>query len=47
MLVCGGVIPASDNEFLLTNGAAFVFHPGTKVTDAAVEIIDLLEAKKK
>jgi len=46
LLICGGVIPSQDYDFLLENGAAIVFGPGTKVTDAAVKIVDLLEAKK-
>lgn len=47
MLICGGVIPQGDYDFLLKNGAAMVFGPGTKVTDAAVEIVTLLENNKK
>ena len=46
MLVVGGVIPADDYEFLLQNGASMVFGPGTKVTDAAIRLIDLMEKKK-
>lgn len=47
ILICGGVIPAGDYDFLLKNGASMVFGPGTKVTDAAVKIIDLIEKNKK
>lgn len=43
ILICGGVIPHQDYDFLLKNGASLVFGPGTKVTDAAVKIIDLIE----
>lgn len=43
LLVCGGVIPAGDYDFLLENGAAMVFGPGTKVTDASNKIIDILD----
>ncbi len=46
MLVVGGVIPQEDYEFLLANGAAVVFGPGTKVTDAAIKVIDLLEKRQ-
>jgi methylmalonyl-CoA mutase len=46
LLVCGGVIPVQDYDFLLSNGAAMVFGPGTKVTDAAVKLIDILEGNK-
>lgn len=47
LLVVGGVIPQQDYSFLQKNGASFVFGPGTKVTDAAVNIIKLLESQKK
>ncbi len=46
VLVVGGVIPAQDYDFLLKNGAAMVFGPGTKITDASNKIIDMLEKKK-
>ncbi len=47
LLVCGGVIPAQDYDFLLSNGASMVFGPGTKVTDASNKIIEILEKRKK
>ena len=47
VLICGGVIPAGDYDFLLENGASMVFGPGTKVTDAATNIVKLLENKKQ
>lgn len=47
MVVAGGVIPNQDYDFLLKNGASMVFGPGTKVTDCASKIIDLLENRKK
>ena len=31
ILICGGVIPPSDYEFLYTNGASAIFGPGTYV----------------
>lgn len=46
VLICGGVIPQGDYEFLLQNGASMVFGPGTKVTDASVEVVKLLEKRK-
>jgi methylmalonyl-CoA mutase len=46
VLICGGVIPQGDYDFLLQNGASMVFGPGTKVTDAAVEVVKLLENRK-
>ena len=43
VLVCGGVIPAQDYDFLLKSGCSMIFGPGTKITDASNNIIDLIE----
>lgn len=45
LLVTGGVIPAQDYDFLYKNGADLIFGPGSKVTDAAVKIIQIIEEK--
>jgi methylmalonyl-CoA mutase len=42
MLVAGGVIPPEDYDFLYKNGVDFVFGPGTKLAQAAVEILETL-----
>jgi len=42
MVVCGGVIPAQDYEFLYENGAAAIFGPGTVIPDSAKKILELL-----
>jgi methylmalonyl-CoA mutase len=42
MIVCGGVIPAQDYEFLLAHGASAVFGPGTVIPNSAERMIDLL-----
>jgi methylmalonyl-CoA mutase len=39
MIICGGVIPAQDYDFLLQNGAAAVFGPGTVIPSAAKTIL--------
>ena len=39
MVIAGGVIPPKDYDFLRQKGVAFIFGPGTKVTDAAKEIL--------
>ena len=39
MIICGGVIPAQDYDFLLKNGAAAVFGPGTVIPGAAKTIL--------
>lgn len=42
MVVAGGVIPQQDYDFLYTSGTAFIFGPGTVITDAAKEILTKL-----
>ncbi|MET3872132.1 methylmalonyl-CoA mutase [Puniceicoccus vermicola] len=42
MIVCGGVIPAQDYDFLYENGAAAIFGPGTVIPDSAKKILELL-----
>lgn len=42
MVVVGGVIPKQDYDHLLTNGAVAVFGPGTKIADAATEMLNIL-----
>ena len=42
MVVVGGVIPAQDYEFLFDAGAVAVFGPGTKISDAAIKILEIL-----
>ncbi len=42
LVVCGGVIPASDYQFLRDAGVAAIFGPGTNIPDAAREVLALL-----
>ena len=42
MVICGGVIPAKDYDFLYKAGAAAIFGPGSPVTSAAVKILEIL-----
>ncbi|MCU0350250.1 MAG: methylmalonyl-CoA mutase [Flavobacterium sp.] len=42
MVIVGGVIPAQDYQFLFDAGAVAVFGPGTKISDAAITIIEVL-----
>jgi methylmalonyl-CoA mutase len=42
MVVVGGVIPAQDYEFLFDAGAVAVFGPGTKISEAAIQILEVL-----
>ena len=45
MVVVGGVIPAQDYQFLFDAGATAVFGPGTKISEAAIKILDILIAE--
>jgi methylmalonyl-CoA mutase len=42
MVIVGGVIPAQDYQFLFDAGAAAVFGPGTKISEAAISILEIL-----
>jgi methylmalonyl-CoA mutase len=45
IVVCGGVVPRADYDYLMERGVAAIFGPGTPVTSAAGTILDLLEGK--
>ena len=42
MVIVGGVIPSQDYQFLFDAGAVAVFGPGTKISDAAITILEVL-----
>jgi methylmalonyl-CoA mutase len=42
MVVVGGVIPPQDYQFLFDAGAVAVFGPGTKISEAAIKILEIL-----
>ncbi|EAR14081.1 methylmalonyl-CoA mutase [Robiginitalea biformata] len=42
LVIVGGVIPKQDYEFLKQAGAAGIYGPGTRVSEAAIEILGLL-----
>ena len=41
-VICGGVIPPQDYDFLRELGVSKVFGPGTNIQEAAIEIINLI-----
>ena len=41
-VVCGGVIPKQDYDFLLQQGVTSIFGPGTVIAKAAIEILEKL-----
>lgn len=42
MVIVGGVIPPQDYQYLFDSGAVAVFGPGTKISDAAIKILEVL-----
>ena len=44
LIVCGGVIPPQDYDALHASGAAAIFGPGTVISEAAMSLLDTLEA---
>jgi methylmalonyl-CoA mutase len=42
MVIVGGVVPKQDYPFLFDAGAMAVFGPGTKISNAAIEILEML-----
>ena len=42
MIVCGGVIPAQDYDYLYKNGASAIFGPGTVIPDSARKVLQML-----
>jgi methylmalonyl-CoA mutase len=46
LVVCGGVIPPQDYEFLQMAGVAAIYGPGTNIPMAASEILALIEKKR-
>lgn len=44
LVICGGVIPPQDYEFLYKSGASAIFGPGTKLPVAALEVVNLIHS---
>jgi methylmalonyl-CoA mutase len=40
IVICGGVIPVQDYEYLYENGAYAIFGPGTKIPEAGIKIME-------
>nr|XP_007970491.2 methylmalonyl-CoA mutase, mitochondrial [Chlorocebus sabaeus]XP_037862082.1 methylmalonyl-CoA mutase, mitochondrial [Chlorocebus sabaeus] len=43
LVMCGGVIPPQDYEFLFEVGVSNVFGPGTRIPKAAIQVLDDIE----
>ena len=46
LVICGGVIPQQDYEFLYEKGVKAIFGPGTNIPAAATKILDLIRQTK-
>jgi len=46
LVICGGVIPQQDYEFLYEKGVKAIFGPGTNIPAAALKILDLIRLTK-
>ena len=47
IVVCGGVIPRQDYDYLLQQGVAAIFGPGSNVLECARTVLDLLEGRRR
>ena len=47
IVICGGVIPQQDHEFLYTKGVKAIFGPGTNIPQAARRILELIRAARR
>ncbi|CAG5120272.1 unnamed protein product [Candidula unifasciata] len=43
IVIAGGVIPPQDYDFLYKAGCAAIFGPGTRIPDAAIKILDVVQ----
>jgi len=46
LVICGGVIPQQDYDFLRKAGVKAIFGPGTNIPDAAKDILSLIRAAR-
>jgi methylmalonyl-CoA mutase len=47
VVVCGGVVPPQDYDFLLGKGVAAIYGPGTNIPLAASEVLSLIRRHRK
>ena len=46
LVICGGVIPSQDYDFLKSKGVAAIFGPGTNIPDAARDVLSLIRERR-
>ena len=47
VVICGGVIPHQDYDFLMKSGVSAVFGPGSNIPQAAQEIMGLIQRRRE
>jgi methylmalonyl-CoA mutase len=47
LVVCGGVIPPQDYDFLRKHGVSAIYGPGTNIPAAASEVVSLIRRRRK
>ncbi|MBS27635.1 MAG: methylmalonyl-CoA mutase [Alphaproteobacteria bacterium] len=47
VVICGGVIPAKDYEFLQSNGVSAIYGPGTNIANAAGEVLEMIRRRRR
>ena len=47
VIICGGVIPQQDYEFLRKAGASAIFGPGTNIPECAAEVLSIIREKRR
>jgi len=45
IVIIGGVIPSQDYDFLYENGASAIFGPGTKIPEAGIKLMELVNER--
>jgi methylmalonyl-CoA mutase cobalamin-binding domain/chain len=46
VVICGGVIPARDYNFLTDAGVSGIYGPGTHIPSAAAEILTIIRERR-
>ena len=46
LVVCGGVIPSQEHDFLYNKGVSAIYGPGTNIPTAAAEIMGLINRQR-
>jgi len=47
IVICGGVIPPNDYDFLYKEGVSSIFGPGTKLPEAVSTVVDQIDKVKR